>query len=83
MTKRKSKKQYVYLWRNKWITSGAESIDDFITIYEKLLNKLKRWKSLGINLQLDGGVQDDYAEFYTYDEDVAEKEGFEEDKEEF
>jgi len=74
--KEKFKAQYVYLWRNKWITSGARSIDDFISVYEQLLNKLKRWKVQGIKLQIDTGIRDDYAEFYTFNEEVAKKEGF-------
>jgi len=81
--KEKAKAQYVYLWRNKWITSGARSIDDFIGIYEELLSKLRRWKGQGIKLQIDQGIMDDYAEFYTFDEAAAKKEGFEKYKEEF
>ena len=76
-----SSKKYVTTWRNKWITANASSIDDFIATYERLAELMKRWKSEGIILDPDifGGVGDDYAQFCTYDEAVALKEGFEEE----
>lgn len=76
-----SGKKYTSTWRNKWITSDASSIDDFIETYEGLAEMMRRWKSEGIILDPDiiGGVGDDYAQFCTYDESVALKEGFEED----
>ena len=76
-----SSKKYVTTWRNKWITANASSIDDFIATYERLAGLMKRWKSEGIILDPDiiGGVGDDYAQFCTYDEAVALKEGFEEE----
>ncbi|MFW9872451.1 MAG: WD40 repeat domain-containing protein [Candidatus Thorarchaeota archaeon] len=42
---------------------------------------MRRWKEAGIILDPDiiGGVDDDYAQFCTYDEAVALKEGFEEE----
>ena len=75
------KKKYTYTWRNKWITSRARSIDDFIETYERLAEQMRRWKEAGIILDpdIDGGIGDDYADFCTYDEKVALKEGFEEE----
>ena len=35
------KTRYVSTWRNKWITSGAGSIDDFIKTYEYLAKSLR------------------------------------------
>ncbi len=74
-------KKYITTWRNKWITSNAGSIDDFITTYGQLAENMKRWKEEGIVLDPDiiGGIGDDYAQFCTYDEKVAIKEGFEEE----
>ena len=40
----------VYEWRNKWITSRAETIDDFIKVFEHRTGTLKRWKERGIEL---------------------------------
>ena len=75
------KKKYVTTWRNKWITSGAESIEDFIHTYDQLAEQFKQWKVDGIILDPDiiGGVGDDYAQFCTHDETVALKYGFEEE----
>ncbi len=70
------KKIYKTIWRNKWITAGAKSIDDFINTFEGLANHFREWKELGITLEEDGGVIDDYATFSTDDMDVAIKAGF-------
>ncbi|MFX0040583.1 MAG: hypothetical protein ACFFCY_06255 [Promethearchaeota archaeon] len=71
-----SKKIYITTWRNKWITSGAKSIDDFIKTFEDLLKRFKQWKEWGITLYDDGGTDDDYATFATDNIDVAIKAGF-------
>jgi len=68
--------RYVYSWRNKWITSHAGSIDDFIKTFEGLAKMFKEWKEMGIKLNPDSGIGDDYAEFYTDDMDVAIKAQF-------
>ena len=72
-------KKYIIVWRNKWITSKAGSIDDFIKVYKNLGEMMQRWKDKGIILDPDiiGGAGDDYAQFCTYDETVALQEGFE------
>ncbi|KKN39631.1 hypothetical protein LCGC14_0741360, partial [marine sediment metagenome] len=72
-------KKYITVWRNKWITSKAGSIDDFIKVYKNLGEMMQRWKDKGITLDPDiiGGAGDDYAQFCTYDEAVALQEGFE------
>lgn len=70
------KTKYISTWRNKWITSGAGSIDDFIKTFEKLAKMFKEWKEMGIKLNPDCSTGDDYAEFYTEDMDAAIKAGF-------
>ena len=67
---------YVSNWRNKWITSNASSIDDFIGTFEALAKMFKEWKEMGIKLNPNSSVGDDYAEFYTDDMDVAIKANF-------
>ena len=76
------RKKYITTFRNKWITSSAGSIDDFIEVYEDLAGMMRRWKDKGIILDPDilGGVGEDYAQFCTNDETVAQQEGFEEEK---
>ncbi|MFX1305155.1 MAG: hypothetical protein ACFFBV_13035 [Promethearchaeota archaeon] len=63
-------------WRNKWITSDAKTIDDFIDTFEFLAKKFKQWKEWGIELHDDGGVGDDYVTFITDNMDVAIRAGF-------
>lgn len=70
--------RYEYLWRNKWITSEAETIDDFIETYEGLLAMFKEWRDKGVLLDLESGIGDDYATFYTDNKDLADELGFEE-----
>ena len=70
------KECYAYLWRNKWITSNAKTIDDFIQTFEALAQQFRKWKEWGIELYDDGGVGDDYATFITGNMDVAIKAGF-------
>jgi len=70
------KTKYVSTWRNKWITSGAGSIDDFIKTFEALAKLFKEWKEMGIKLYPGCSTGDDYAEFYTEDMDVAIKAHF-------
>jgi hypothetical protein len=63
-------------WRNKWITAGAQSIDDFIKTYESLAAHFRQQKEWGITLYEDGGVEDDYATFITDDMETAVRAGF-------
>ena len=70
------KTKYVTTWRNKWITSRASSIDDFIKTFESLAEMFSEWKEMGIKLYPDCSTGDDYAEFYTEDMDVAIKAQF-------
>ncbi len=39
-------KKYITVWRNKWITDKAGSIDDFIKVYKNLEELMQRWKNL-------------------------------------
>lgn len=71
-----TKNIYIRTWRNKWITSGAQSIDDFIEIFESIAKRFKQWKEWGIRLLDSGSVSDDYAMFGTDDMETAVKAGF-------
>lgn len=78
-------KHYSATVRNKWITADCTSVDDFIQVYEEMADMMKRWKALGIELNTESNIGDDYAMFYTNDKHVAEAEGFQvedEDEEE-
>lgn len=65
--------EYSYLWRNKWLTSDARTIDDMIDDLKEATAKLEAMKKDGITLSDDGGVQDDYTTLITKDPAVAEK----------
>ena len=71
-----SKKIYRSFWRNKWISSHASTIDDFVDTFEALAKQFQQWKEWGITLEDDSGIGDDYATFITDDMDVAIKAGF-------
>jgi hypothetical protein len=70
--------RYEYLWRNKWITSKATSIDDFIRTYGDLTEMFKEWKSKGVKLDPESDVGGDYASFYVEDKTVADELEFDE-----
>ncbi|MFX1276017.1 MAG: hypothetical protein ACFFBP_15270 [Promethearchaeota archaeon] len=70
------KEIYICTIRNKWITSDATNIDDFIKTYQFLAEKMRNWKKLGIKLDPESGIGDDYAEFFTSNKDVAIKANF-------
>lgn len=69
---------YRLLWRNKFLTVDATTIQDFIDVFEHRLAELKSMKAHGINLNPDSGISDDYAEFETDDDAVAKLFDFEE-----
>ncbi|HEY5513357.1 MAG TPA: hypothetical protein VIK40_06920 [Geomonas sp.] len=71
-----SEVRYEHVHQNKFIATQARSIGDFIKIFEENLTLLKRWEGKGIQLD-PHGVGSCYAIFYTYDEKIAQEEGFE------
>lgn len=67
------KKRYSCLWRNKWLTSEAKTIDDMIEGLRAAAYDLEKMKDAGIILDPDSGISDDYADLYTFDEAVAKQ----------
>jgi len=65
--------QYSYLWRNKWLTSGAKTIDDMVDGLKSAVNELEAMKNDGIVLEDGGGIEDDYANLVTEDPEIAKK----------
>lgn len=58
--------------RNKFLCTGVKSFDEFIDALESHVTLLKVWRSRGIMLDTEGGgIEDDYATFYTEDEVLA------------
>lgn len=70
-------KSYELLWRNKYLSTHAESFDDIINALEGAVNQLKEMKATGL-IEYTEGADDDYAMFITTDTEIAEKYGFEE-----
>lgn len=73
---RPARKRYELLWRNKFLTLDASSIDDVLAALRDAATKLEAMRADGVQLDPQGGTGDDYATFFTYDPDVAKKYNF-------
>lgn len=71
--KEKTEIEYEMLWRNKWLTTNAKTIDDMINGLSSAVDELKSMKADGITLSDDCGAADDYARLITTNEEVAKK----------
>jgi hypothetical protein len=67
------KKKYVLLWRNKFSTVDAKSLDDMIETLNGAADELRRMKADGVTIDPEGGTGDRYARLTTTDADVAKK----------
>lgn len=67
--------RYYYIWRNKFLTMDAQTIDGMIEGLESALHELREMRSRGV--VLDGGAEDDCAYLVTSDPEVASSFGFE------
>ncbi len=76
-----AKKRYETLWRNKWLTSKAKTIDEMIDSLRAAADQLDGMRKAGVTLEVDSGVSDDYARLVTTDPEVAKKFGMEEERE--
>jgi hypothetical protein len=65
---------YELLWRNKFLTINAETIDDMIDTLQGATDELRAMRDAGITLA--HGQEDDYATFITEDKELAERFGF-------
>ncbi len=69
--------RYVMLWRNKWLTANAKSLDEMASMLHGAAQQLEAMKADGVLLDNGDSVSDDYAFLYTYDRTIAEKYGME------
>ncbi len=74
--RRKASARHELLWRNKWLTAGAKTIDDMIEDLQAAADGLREMRDAGVVLEDDGGTEDDYATLVTRDPDVAARFGF-------
>ena len=72
-----AKKRYDTIWRNKFLTIEAKSIDDMINILRGAAEQLAAMAKDGVKLDPNGGTEDDYACLYTNDPKTAKKHGLE------
>ena len=68
---------YRALWKNKWLTADAVSIDDMIDIYRAVADELVAMKADGVLLDPESDIANDGATLLTDDAAVAEKYEFE------
>ena len=66
-------KRYMQLWRNKFLTLDAKSIDDMIAGLRSAVETLEAMRTDGVMLEENGGTADDYAYLITLDPAVARK----------
>ena len=69
----KGETRYMRLWRNKFLTIDAESLDDMIAALDKASATLKAMRDDGVTLDPEGGTGDDYAHLITTDPAIAKK----------
>jgi hypothetical protein len=72
----RARRRFVLLWRNKWLTTDAKSVDDMIGMPRSAVDELDQMRKDGVVLDNDGGTSDDYAYLVTTDPGVAKKYGF-------
>jgi|HubBroStandDraft_2_1064218.scaffolds.fasta_scaffold75395_2 hypothetical protein len=67
------KRKYLRLWRNKFLTVDAKSLDEMIAGLSSAAEELRQMRADGVVLDPDGGTGDDYAHLVTTDPDIAKK----------
>lgn len=72
---KEARKRFIMIWRNKWLTSKAKSIEEMISMLRAAADQLDQMCKDGVILDDDGAVGDDYAHLVTTDPKVAEKYG--------
>lgn len=68
-----NQRRYIQLWRNKFLTIQAQSIDEMIESLQDAADTLRRMRDDGVTLHNLGGTADDYSQLVTTDPGVARK----------
>ncbi len=74
-------KRYISLWRNKWLTAEAESLEDMIAGLQAAADTLRSMLADGVTLASEGGTSADYAYLVTTDPLIAKKYDMHDEKE--
>jgi hypothetical protein len=80
---RQTKKRYVTIWRNKFLTLDAKSLPEMLDTLKGAVATLESMLADGVELDPDGGTADDYAYLVTSDPAIARKYGMEDESELF
>lgn len=75
------KKRYEMIWRNKWLTAEAHTVEEMAAMLLEAADTLMVMAQSGVNLDPES-CADDYALLWCEDEKVAEAWGFDEVDEE-
>lgn len=81
MAAKKTSRRFTFLWRNKWLTAQAKTIQQMEALLRKAADQLAVMAADGVKLE-DGGTDDDYAMLVTSDPKIAKKHEMEEEEEE-
>ena len=74
-------KRYITLWRNKWPTADAKSLEDTIGGLQPAADTLRSMLADGVTLDPEGGTSDDYVCLVTTDPVIAKKYDMHDEKE--
>ncbi len=69
---------YTTIWRNKWLTSEATTLEEMAALLRDAANTLDEMAIAGVTLAT-GGMGDDYAFLTAPNEEVAKRFGFHEE----
>jgi hypothetical protein len=78
---RPTAKRYITLWRNKFLTVEATSLEDMIKSLQAAAATLQAMLADGVTLDPEGGTDDDYAHLVTTDPAIAKKYDMHDEKE--
>src|SRR5690349_5528722 len=73
--------RYKLLWRNRWLTAGARSLQDMIGALQGAVEELRALHTSGVSLDRESAIADDHALLVTTDAEVARTFGFEAEEE--
>lgn len=70
---RATQKRYLLLWRNKFFTSDAKSLDELIATLDAAVEQLRKMQADGVAFDPQGSTADDCAYLVTTDPEVARR----------
>jgi hypothetical protein len=74
-------RRFITLWRNKWLTAEARSLQDMIDELQAASDQLRAMLTDGVTLDPNSGTSDDYVHLVTNDPVIAKKYGMHDERE--